>query len=68
MLDLDYAEDSTAEADANFVLTGAGGIVEIQCTAESEPFSHDRFETMLRLAGKGIRELTTLQERALEQA
>jgi ribonuclease PH len=68
VLDLDYAEDSTAEADANFVLTGAGGIVEIQCTAETGPFSHDRFEAMLRLSENGIRELTALQQQALEQA
>ena len=43
MLDLDYAEDSTAETDANFVLTGAGGLVEIQGTAEGAPFSDEEF-------------------------
>src|SRR5579864_706595 len=54
VLDLDYAEDSTAATDANFVLTGSGGIVEIQATAEAEPFSEERFATMLTLARSGI--------------
>ena len=66
VLDLDYAEDSAADADANFVLAGAGGIVEIQVTAESGPFSHAQFETMLGLAEKGVRELAVLQKQALE--
>ena len=66
MLDLDYAEDSTAEADANFVLTGSGGIVEIQATAEQEPFAEDRFSTMLALARRGIGRLVLLQRAALE--
>ena len=66
VLDLDYPEDSTADADANFVLTGTGGIVEIQGTAESGPFSHSQFEAMLRLAEKGVRELTSLQKQVLE--
>jgi ribonuclease PH len=64
-LDLDYAEDSTAEADANFVLTASGGIVEIQVTAESEPIDHEQFEAVLRLAQAGVAELVTLQRRAL---
>ncbi len=68
VLDLDYPEDSKADADANFVLTGSGGIVEIQGTAESGPFSRDQFDTMMRLAEKGIRDLTALQKQALEQA
>ena len=67
VLDLDYAEDSAADADANFVLAGAGSIVEIQVTAESGPFSHDQFESMLRLAEKGVRELAILQQQALER-
>jgi ribonuclease PH len=67
VLDLDYAEDSAADADANFVLAGTGGIVEIQVTAESEPFSRDQFEAMLGLAEKGVRELTILQKQALER-
>jgi ribonuclease PH len=61
LLDLDYDEDSTAETDANFVLTGAGGLVEIQGTAEGAPFSDEQFATMLRLARKGIGELVALQ-------
>ncbi|MEK9725837.1 MAG: ribonuclease PH [Rhodospirillaceae bacterium] len=65
VLDLDYAEDSTAEADANFVLTAAGGIVEIQGTAEADPFSEAAFLELLALAKKGVGELATLQRRAL---
>lgn len=62
VLDLDYAEDSEAETDANFVMTGSGGIVEIQGTAEAEPFSRDEFDTLLGLAQKGIGELVSLQD------
>jgi ribonuclease PH len=65
VLDLDYDEDSTAETDANFVLTGAGGIVEIQGTAEKEPFSEAEFLTLLGLARKGIGELVALQKKTL---
>ena len=65
VLDLDYAEDSNAQADANFVLTGNGGIVEIQGTAETEPFSRDRFKDMMRLAELGISRLIELQIKAL---
>ena len=65
VLDLDYAEDSAAEADANFVLTGKGGIVEIQGTAEAAPFSDDQFAQLMALARKGIGELLTHQRRAL---
>jgi ribonuclease PH len=65
VLDLDYAEDSAARADANFVLTGAGAIVEVQGTAEGEPFAEAEFLAMLGLARKGIRELIALQKRAL---
>jgi ribonuclease PH len=65
VLDLDYDEDSTAQTDANFVLTGAGGLVEIQGTAEGAPFSEEEFVAMLRLARKGIGELVTLQKQAL---
>jgi ribonuclease PH len=67
VLDLDYAEDSQAQADANFVLTGKGGIVEVQGTAEDKPFSHDQFLELLALAGRGIEHLTALQRAALEQ-
>lgn len=61
VLDLDYDEDSTAETDANFVMTGSGGIVEIQGTAEQDPFSEEDFLTLLSLAKKGISELTQQQ-------
>jgi ribonuclease PH len=65
VLDLDYDEDSNAEADANFVLTGKGGIVEIQGTAEADPFSEQAFLDLLGLAKKGVKELTTAQNSAL---
>ena len=65
MLDLDYAEDSNCETDANFVLTGRGGIVEIQATAEAEPFEEAAFHELLRLARKCIGELAVLQEEAV---
>ena len=65
VLDLDYDEDSTAETDANFVLTGAGGLVEIQGTAEGAPFSEEQLAQLLRLARKGIGELVELQKQAL---
>lgn len=65
VLDLDYAEDSSAEADANFVLTGKSGIVEIQGTAEADPFSEEAFMELMRLAKKGIGELSALQTAAL---
>ena len=54
MLDLDYAEDSQADTDANFVLTGSGNIVEIQATAEKIPFSEEQFAALLALARKGV--------------
>jgi ribonuclease PH len=65
VLDLDYAEDSKAMTDANFVLTGTGGIVEIQATAEGMPFDEASFAEMLRLARAGIAELTARQRGAL---
>ncbi len=68
VLDLDYAEDSNAETDANFVITGKGGLVEIQATAEQEPFSEDEFNALLSLAKKGCSELTALQKDALAKA
>jgi ribonuclease PH len=64
-LDLDYAEDSTAQADANFVLTGNGGIVEIQATAEDGPFAEESFTALSALARSGISELVSLQRLAL---
>ena len=65
VLDLDYPEDSSAETDANFVLTGSGKIIEIQATAEGAPFGEEEFAAMLRLARGGIAELTRLQIAAL---
>ncbi len=65
VLDLDYDEDSNAEADANFVLTGKGGIVEIQGTAEADPFSEQTFMDLMTLAKKGVKELTTAQNAVL---
>jgi len=65
VLDLDYDEDSTCQADANFVLTGNGGIVEVQATAEQEPFQEAEFAELLRLARRGIGELVEHQNRAL---
>ena len=65
VLDLDYAEDSKAETDANFVLTGSGGIVEVQATAEGAPFDETLFAEMLRLARAGIAELTRRQRAVL---
>src|SRR5882672_3275423 len=65
VLDLDYAEDSQAMTDANFVLTGSGGFVEIQATAEGAPFDETRFGEMLTLARLGVAELTRQQRAAL---
>lgn len=65
VLDLDYAEDSTAETDANFVMTGAGGIVEVQGTAEGAPFSQAELISLLGLANTGIRRLVDLQKMAV---
>ncbi|GJE48345.1 Ribonuclease PH [Methylobacterium tardum] len=65
VLDLDYAEDSVAETDANFVLTGRGGIVEVQGTAEMEPFSQDQLLELLRLARAGTDRLVALQKEAI---
>ena len=65
VLDLDYAEDSRAETDANFVLTGTGGIVEIQATAEGAPFDDRLFAEMMQLARAGVAELTRCQRATL---
>ena len=65
VLDLDYDEDSTAEADANFVFTSDGGIVEIQGTAEGTPFSEEEFSSLMGLAKAGIAELVDLQKQAI---
>lgn len=65
VLDLEYTEDSNAEADANFVLTGKGKIVEIQGTAEEDPFSEEDFMQLLKLAKKGTKEIIKIQKEAL---
>jgi ribonuclease PH len=65
VLDLDYAEDSEADTDANFIMTGSGNIVEIQATAEKTPFSEDQLMALLGLARKGISRLVDLQKLAV---
>ena len=65
VLDLDYVEDSEAQTDANFVLTGAGGLVEVQGTAEGLPFSEEQLLAMLGLAKSGIARLVELQKQAI---
>jgi ribonuclease PH len=65
VLDLDYLEDSEADTDANFVITGAGKFVEIQGTAEQAPFSRAELESLMTLAEQGTSELTALQKAAL---
>jgi ribonuclease PH len=67
VLDLDYAEDSTAHTDANFVITGAGNLVEVQATAEGAVFSEAELQELLALAKKGVSELIEAQKRALGQ-
>ncbi len=64
ILDLDYAEDSIAQADANFVLTGGGGIVEIQATGEERAFTDEEFAGLFRLARSGVAQLVELQRAA----
>jgi ribonuclease PH len=68
VLDLEYEEDSNAEADANFVLTGNGDIVEIQATGEKRGFTRGEFEALFGLAEKGIGELFALQRAAVPAA
>lgn len=65
VLDLDYPEDSDAQADSNFVMTGGGGIVEVQGTAEGDPFTREQFNRLQELAEKGIKELVGLQKLAV---
>jgi ribonuclease PH len=65
VLDLDYAEDSEADTDANFVMTGAGNIIEIQGTAEKTPFTEEQFLALLALARKGVGKLVDLQKLAV---
>ena len=65
MIDLDYAEDSTAETDANFVMTGSGGLVEVQGSAEGAPFSEAELLKMMALARAGISQLVAMQKAAI---
>jgi ribonuclease PH len=65
VLDLDYIEDSDCDTDMNIVMTSSGGFVEIQGTAEGEPFSRDTMNAMTDLADHGIKQLLTLQKKAL---
>ena len=65
LLDLDYSEDSTAEVDANVVMTGDGGLVEVQATAERTPLSRAHLDDLLVLAASGIAELRALQDAAV---
>ena len=65
MLDLDYSEDSTADVDLNIVKTGSGGYVEIQGTAEQEPFDDKQLDGLLKLADKGIKELIEIQKKTI---
>ncbi|MBK1623307.1 ribonuclease PH [Afifella marina] len=66
VLDLDYAEDSDAETDANFVITGSGNLVEVQATAEGKPFSEEELLALMGLARKGTGRLVDLQKMAVE--
>jgi ribonuclease PH len=68
LLDLDYSEDSTAEVDANVVMTGEGGLIEVQATAERTPLSRAHLDELLALAGDGIERLRAAQERAIAGA
>jgi ribonuclease PH len=65
VLDLDYAEDSACDTDMNIVMTGKGGMIEVQGTAEGDPFSRAELEALLNLAKAGIEELSSLQRKAL---
>jgi ribonuclease PH len=67
VLDLDYAEDSSCDTDMNVVMTGKGGMIEVQGTAEGEAFSRKELDALLSLAEKGIQELVALQKQALSQ-
>jgi ribonuclease PH len=67
LLDLDYGEDSNADVDANVVMTGAGGLVEVQATAERTPLSRAHLDELLVLAGAGIERLRALQEQAIAE-
>jgi ribonuclease PH len=66
-LDLEYVEDSIAEVDMNIVMTGSGKFIEIQGTAETEPFGNNKFQKMMKLATSGISELVALQKKVLKE-
>jgi ribonuclease PH len=68
LLDLDYPEDSTAEVDANVVMTGDGGLVEVQATAERTPLSRASLDELLALAQHGVEQLRIAQAAAIEEA
>ena len=68
VLDLDYPEDSTAEVDANVVMTGEGGLIEVQATAERTPLGRAHLDELLALAAGGIEELRTLQSAVIDEA
>lgn len=68
LLDLDYVEDSSADVDANFVFTAGGQMIEVQGTAEGNPFSFEQFQTMMRVAMLGVSELLTHQELAIKKS
>jgi ribonuclease PH len=66
LLDLDYSEDSTADVDLNAVMTGGGRLVEVQATAEREPFTRDQLEELIELASSGIERIRDEQARAVD--
>jgi ribonuclease PH len=67
LLDLDYSEDSGAETDMNVVMTGDGRLIEVQATAERDPFARQTLDELLELASAGIAEIGTLQTQAVER-
>jgi len=66
LLDLDYVEDSACETDMNVVMTGGGGFVEVQGTAEGKPFTREQMDSLLELARQGVRSLIAAQKNALQ--
>jgi ribonuclease PH len=68
VLDLDYDEDSNCETDMNVVMTGSGGFVEVQGTAEGKPFSRAEMDALLALADAGLKELNVAQQKAIATA
>jgi ribonuclease PH len=66
MLDLDYSEDSNADTDMNVVMTGDGRFIEVQATAEKDPFTRERLDELLGLAEGGIEQIARLQQEAVD--